>query len=93
MDTPKFTGQAHNNGVAVPAGSRIEAYIGATLCGVASTRTGVFDGYIISIVGPDSRPGCDLGTTVTFRVNGRAAVETRINDGEGQRDPFDLTVR
>jgi len=86
-------GEVHNRaGVRLPAGSRVEAYVDNTLCGVASTRSGDFDGYLIDVVGPDTRPGCRLGGDVTFRVDGFAVAETTPHDGRGQRDPFDLTV-
>ncbi len=89
----EFFGQVRDhNGQPLPTGSRVEAYVGSELCGVASTRSGDFDGYLIDIVGPDARPGCSADAEVTFRVDGRAAIETTRNDGRGQRDPFDLTV-
>jgi hypothetical protein len=76
----------------VPAGARVEAYIGDTLCGIATVRVGVFDGYIMDVVGPDSIPGCQAGATITFRVNGTPAVETTRNGGSPPRQ-FDLTLR
>jgi pimeloyl-ACP methyl ester carboxylesterase len=76
----------------VPAGARVEAYIGDTLCGIATVRVGVFDGYIMDVVGPDSIPGCRAGATITFRVNGTPAVETTRNGGTPPRQ-FDLTLR
>lgn len=62
-------------------GTRVEAYIGTTICGVASVRTnGDFTGISLSIVGPDSVAGCARDATVTFRVDGRKAVTTAVNN-------------
>jgi hypothetical protein len=64
-----------------PPGTRVEAYIGATRCAVASIRrAGNFTGFSIDVVGPDSVPECTLGATITFRVDGRPAVETAVNE-------------
>jgi hypothetical protein len=64
-----------------PPGTRVEAYIGTTRCAVASIRrTANFTGFSIDVVGPDSIPACSLGGTITFRVNGRRAVETTLNE-------------
>ena len=54
------------DGQRVPPGSRVEAYVGETLCGVASVRWSDF--YILTVAGPDSLPGCVAGGTITFRV-------------------------
>jgi hypothetical protein len=89
----ELSGPAHAaDGRLVRAGDRVEAYIGSTLCGVATVRTGVYDGYIMHVVGPDSIPGCRTGAPVTFRVDGAPVVETIVN---GSRPPrqFALTVR
>jgi hypothetical protein len=89
----EFSGEiSDRNGRNYPPGTRIEAYVGRTRCGVASVRrTGNFAGYILSTVGPDSIPGCDGGATVTFRVDGRRAPETAVNELGGGKG-FDLTV-
>ena len=80
------------NGSELPAGTRIEAYVGGTRCGVASVRrTGSFSGFSLSVVGPDSIPGCRLGATIKFRVNGRLALDTAVND-PGHSSQLDLTV-
>jgi hypothetical protein len=89
----ELSGAVHRtDGRPVPAGARVDAYIGSTRCGVASVRTGVFDGYIMHIVRSDSISGCTTGATVTFRVDGARALETIVN---GSRPPrqFDLTIR
>lgn len=69
------------NGRRLPPGTRVEAYIGTTRCGVASVRRAGedFTGYILSVVGPDSSSGCGEGAQITFRINGRPAAETTLN--------------
>ncbi|HEX4982300.1 MAG TPA: hypothetical protein VFV63_11400, partial [Ilumatobacteraceae bacterium] len=60
--------------------------------GVASIRdSGSFVGYILGVVGPDSRPGCDAGARVTFRVDGAPASETSLNSPQESTE-LDLTV-
>ncbi|MDQ1379901.1 MAG: hypothetical protein QOJ71_620, partial [Actinomycetota bacterium] len=76
----------------IRVGARIEAFIGPTRCGVASIRTGVFDGYILHVVGPDAIPGCRVGAQITFRVDGAPVRETVANGGTPPRQ-FDLTAR
>jgi hypothetical protein len=73
-------------------GTRVEAYIGRTRCGVASTRrTGSFSGFILSVAGPDSVAACSLGAPVTFRVAGRLTPETAVNAARSG-NAFDLTL-
>jgi len=77
----------------LPPGARVEAYIGRTRCGVATTRRiDDFTGFSIDVVGPDSIPGCAIGGTVTFRVDGRGAVETALNQ-PGQGSSLNLSLR
>jgi len=96
-EVTQFFGEAfEEDGTRLPAGSRVEAYIGEALCGVASLRgSGSFGGYVISVAGPDEVPGCDLGATITFNVDGRTARQTRVNgpNGEDRRAPTDLIVQ
>jgi hypothetical protein len=76
----------------LPPGTRIEAYVGNTRCGVATVRrTGSFSGYSLDVVGPDSVPGCDRGATLTFRINGRPAANTAVNE-PGRGSSLDLTL-
>lgn len=65
----------------LPAGTRVEAYVGTTLCGMASVRVagGTFIGYILNVVGPDSVAGCDRDAPINFRINGQPAKETYRN--------------
>jgi hypothetical protein len=80
------------DGRQLSGGTRIDAYVGATRCGVSSVRrTGSFSGFSLSVVGPDSIPGCTRGGTITFRVNGRPALDTAVNE-PGSASRLDLTV-
>jgi hypothetical protein len=78
----------------LPAGTRVDAYVGNTRCGTASVRSSDdFTGYILSVVGPDSIAGCTRGVALTLRVNGRVAVHTRVvNTPPGQREALDLSL-
>jgi len=92
----QFNGQLFaRDGQTLPAGTRVEAYVGDTRCGVASTRrSDSFSGYILNVVGPESIAGCARGATLTFRIDGRPAADTNIvNTPPGQRETLDLTVR
>lgn len=81
------------DGQRVATGARVEAYIGDTVCAVASIRSsGDFVGYTMDIVGPDSIPECVPGATVTFRVDGVVANETFVNSPD-QDDQLDLTLQ
>lgn len=95
-ETADFFGDVFDSdGNHLPAGTRVEAYVGDVRCGLASTRrTGSFSGYILSVVGPDSVAGCDRGGIITFRIDGKPAAETSINDPNrpNARDAFDLTL-
>jgi len=77
----------------LPPGALVEAYIGQTRCGVATTRRiDNFTGFSIDVVGPDSLPGCEIGGTVTFKVDGRGAVETTVNQ-PGKGSSLNLSLR
>jgi hypothetical protein len=94
----EFSGAVFDrSGQKLPPGTRVEAYVGDTRCGIASTRNaGDFFGYVLSVVGPDSIAGCARGGTVTFRVDGRPATETAVNrlgaPAPGSGGSFDLTL-
>jgi hypothetical protein len=93
--TAQFQGGVfRQDGGVVPAGTRVEAFVASTLCGVASVRTSPdFTGYVLSVVGPDSIPGCTRGATLTFRIDGRRAADTSaVNTPPGQHDSLDLIV-
>ncbi len=84
------------DGTNLPGGTTIEASAGDVLCGVTSLRYGDgFEGYYTLIVaGPEDIPGCAEGASLTFRLNGKLAVETALNDlGHGSEGhELDLTV-
>jgi pimeloyl-ACP methyl ester carboxylesterase len=90
--TTGLNGEVFNRaGEHVPPGTRVEAYAGDVRCGVASTRrTGSYSGYILDVVGPDLVSGCDRDATLTFRVDGKLATETAVNDFHGRT--VDLTL-
>jgi len=92
-----FSGEAYlGGGDRVAPGTLIEAYVGGTRCGVASTRrTGSFAGFVLAVAGPDAVPGCLLGETIAFRIDGAPALETAANDPDAERrgGGFDLAVR
>jgi hypothetical protein len=86
----EFSGEVYRDaGQRYHAGTRVEASIGSTLCGVASIRDSDF--YILNVVGPDSVPGCAAGGQITFTIDGGAATETATNSPE-RSDHLDLTV-
>ena len=88
--TTELGGEVYDqDGQRVPPGSRVEAYVGETLCGVASVRWSDF--YILTVAGPDSLPGCVAGGTITFRVDGESTSETATNSPE-QSTHLDLTL-
>jgi hypothetical protein len=80
--TTEFAGQVfEHEGRRLPDGTRVEAYVGTTLCGVASVRTnGDFTGFSLAVVGSESVAGCQNGATITFRVDGQQAITTAVND-------------
>jgi hypothetical protein len=92
--TSTFAGEVFGrNGRQLPPGARVEAYVRDIRCGVGSVRrTGNFSGYVLAVVGPDSVPGCERGATLTFRIDGRLARDTRTNLATGGSS-FDLTLR
>ncbi len=69
-------------GTPLPSGTVIEAYVDKVRCGVASLRYGdaVERFYTLIVAGPQSVSGCRDGATLAFRLNGKSAVETAIND-------------
>jgi len=93
--TAQFNGELFaRDGTKLPPGTRVEAFVGTTRCGIASTRhAGSFAGYVLAVVGPESIAGCERGATLTFRVNGKPAVETSMNDPGIEDHSLDLTQR
>jgi hypothetical protein len=92
--TTDFAGGVYRrDGWPLGPGTRVEAYAGATRCGVASVRrTGNFSGYILAVVGPGSVAGCRRGARLTFRIDGRRALDTAVNE-PGRGRSLDLTRR
>ena len=89
----EISGRAFDaQGRRVPLGTRIEARVGSTTCGVASVRAGGgFRGYIMNVVGPDSIPACTDGATITFLIGGTPARQTATN-GQSISGLFRLTA-
>ena len=90
----QFEGGVFGRDGPLPPGTQVEAYVGATRCGVASVRsTSDFTGYILDVVGPDSIAGCTRGATLAFRIGGRpAAGNSVVNTPPGQQASLDLTL-
>jgi pimeloyl-ACP methyl ester carboxylesterase len=88
-----FAGEVYRrDGTKLGPGTRVEAFVGDTRCGVTSVRrTGNFSGFTLIIAGPETVPACAPGATLTFRINGKPAVETKINDGD-DRGSLDLSL-
>jgi hypothetical protein len=93
--TAEFTGQVWGPSTRLPAGTVVDAFIGATRCGTASVRsTSDYFGYILAVVGPDSVPGCTRGAPLAFRVNGHQATSrVVVNTPPGKQRPLDITAR
>jgi hypothetical protein len=91
--TVGFIGEAHRrNGDVMPLGTKVEAFVGKTRCAQSSIRRADdWVGFIMSVAGSESVPACAAGATLTFRVNGRPAVESIPNSPRG-REPVVLTV-
>jgi hypothetical protein len=89
----QFSGGIHNaTGDTLSGGTKVEAYVGDTLCGVASTRyTGAFDGYILSVVGPSSVAACTKNAPLRLLVDGKPVRQTATNDLK-THESFDLTT-
>jgi len=85
------------DGNRLPGGAVIEASVGDVLCGVTSLRYGDdFEGYYtLATAGPESVSGCAEGARLTFRINGKPAAETALNDlGRGSEGhELNLTVQ
>jgi hypothetical protein len=92
--TTEFAGEVFDRrGRHLSPGTRIEAYVGNARCGVGSVRrTGNFSGYLLAAVGPDLVAGCERGAVLTFRIDGRRAADTAVNE-PGRGTYSDLTLR
>jgi hypothetical protein len=76
----RFAGSVLVDGVAPPAGTRIEARIGSTTCGVTTTfNQGTEARYVVDVpaLDPGATPNCGTdGATVTFLIGDKLARET-----------------
>jgi hypothetical protein len=92
--TSSFVGEVfYRDGRHLLPGTLVEAFVDGTRCGIASVRrTGNFSGYTMAVVGPDSVAGCLRDATLTFRLDGRRAIGTAVNEPGGGTD-LDLTLR
>ena len=70
------------DGSELPGGTVIEAYVGEVRCGVTSLRYGdaLERFYTLIVAGPESISGCVEGAGLTFRLDGKPAAETALND-------------
>ena len=94
-DVAGFQGGAFAaDGTPLSAGTRVEAYVGDTRCGVASVRVSQnFRGYVISVVGPDSVDGCTRDAPIEFRLDGKPATPTDVmNTPPGQDETLGLEI-
>lgn len=67
-------GNARINGVFVPSGTVITAWVGSRQCGTTTTSGGSF---VIAVASATQTAGCGTnGATVTLRVNGQLATPT-----------------
>ena len=76
----RFAGSVLVDGVAPPAGTRIEARIGSTTCGVTTTfNQGTEARYVVDVpaLDPGATPNCGTdGATITFLIGDKLARET-----------------
>lgn len=95
--TPVFGAVYDAAGNRMPAGTKVEAYIGSTLCGVTSLPAAVMqfanpDSFNVLVVGPDANPGCTKDGAITFRVNGTTVAGNVTNDLKIRGHALDLTL-
>jgi len=88
-DTPVYGTVLDAHGEHLGPGTRIEAYIGETLCGVGSLTPVVMefsgpDSFDVLVAGPESVAGCERNAKVRFTVDGREVAATAINNIFGQ---------
>jgi len=87
---PTFHGKILVGGAPAADGAVISAFVGPTLCGLATTRDGAYELYLHSDV---SMASCGKpGDRVTFTVGRAAAREVADFQAVAQATPFDLTV-
>ena len=87
--TPVYGTALDAEGNHLTPGTRIEAYIGETLCGVGSLTPVVMDfsgpdSYDVLVAGPEAVAGCARDGAIRWRVNGADVGQTATNNGDGQ---------
>jgi len=82
------------DGTQLSAGTVVEAYAGDVRCAVTSLRpaeeTEGF--YTLIVAGPESVSRCVADATLTFRLDGKPAVETAIHDLGGSAAGHELNL-
>jgi pimeloyl-ACP methyl ester carboxylesterase len=80
--TSDFAGEVVDlDGRHLPGGTRIEAYVDTTRCGVASVRrTGSFAGFSLSVVGPEVIGACATGAPLRLVVDGQPSPTVAVNE-------------
>ena len=85
------------DGSPLPSGTVVEAYAGDARCGLTSLRAGDENEgfYTLIVSGPESVPGCTAGAQLNFRLDGRDASQTAVNNlrGDAGGSEIDLTVK
>jgi hypothetical protein len=81
----------------LPSGTVVEAYVDHVRCGLTSLRAGdeVERFYTLIVSGPESVAGCTAGAQLSFRLDGREAVQTAVHNltGDAGGSEIDLTVK
>jgi hypothetical protein len=83
------------DGASPPVGTRVEAFVGATRCGISSIRRyGDESGFLLFASGPDQIAGCTEGATLSFVIGGMRANETIVHNFDAGEDgeALQLTV-
>lgn len=91
----EFKGELFDReGVRLPGGTVVEAYVGDVRCGVTSLRYGDDNEqlYTLIVAGPESVPGCAQDATLTFTIDGDPVVGTASNDLGRGSDGHELNL-
>lgn len=85
------------DGSPLPSGTVVEAFVGDVRCGLTSLRAGDENEgfYTLIVSGPESVPSCTAGAQLSFRLDGREATQTAVNNlrGDAGGSEIDLTVK
>jgi hypothetical protein len=84
---------ARRDGVRLGGGTVVEAFIGEVRCGVSTVRRDDEAWFTLLVAGPQV-PGCLKDGLITFRADGKPAVETAHNDlgGDAAGQTIQITV-